>query len=297
MEMLKDGAGAGRTIESDAMNWRKFGWVLAILIVMGVPGTVCGQAGLDPQQLPKSTGFYVAWHGMPSGDARSANSLLALWDDHDFAPVRAGIMEQLLSGPADSKKTQKPMSKEELAEVASLLDNELVAGYLSDPEPAKAGSKSAEVNAHKWNGLFFVYDRTGKEGILAKLLLRAGTSGVEPAKISEVKLAGIVAMKIESKSRTSYWAEDGKYAYGASEPAAFEQIVAWSKHAAPEAGWLAKTAGYKDAGEILKGGVVQFYLQVPSVKQFGADANPGGFRMGPMLPNLKIHSVHCLACG
>ncbi len=295
MEILRDGAGAGRTIESDEMNWHKFAWILAILALMGMPGTVRGQAGLDPQQLPKSTVFYVAWHGMPTGGARSANSLLALWDDADFAPARAEIMEQLLSGPADSKKTQKPMSKEELAEVASLLDNELVAGYLSDPEPAKAGSKSAEVNAHKWNGLFFVYDRTGKEGILAKLLLRAGTSGGEPAKISEVKLAGIAAMKIESKSRTSYWAEDGKYAYGASEPAAFEQLVAWSKHAAPEAGWLAKTAGYKDAGEILKGGVVQFYFQVPSLKSFGADANPGGFRMGPMLQNLKIDSVHCIA--
>src|SRR5260221_9145967 len=295
MEMLKDGSGAGRTIESDAMNWRKFGWVLAILIVMGVPGTVCGQAGLDPQQLPKSTGFYVAWHGMPSGDARSANSLLALWDDHDFAPVRAGITEQLLSGPADSKKTQKPMSKEELAEVVSLLDNELVAGYLSDAEPAKAESVSSDVKAHKWNGGFFVYDRTGKEATLAKLLLRAGTSGGEPAKITQTTLAGIAAMKIENKSGTSYWAEDGKYAYGASEPAVFEQIVAWSKHAAPEAGWLAKTPGYKDAGEILKGGGAQFYLQVPSVKQFGADANPGGVRMGPMLQNLKIDSVHCMA--
>src|SRR5258708_6895783 len=295
MEMLKDGAGAGRTIESDAMNWRKFGWVLAILILMGAPGTVRGQAGLDPQQLPKSTVFYLAWHGMPSGDARSANSLLALWDDADFAPVRAGVAEQLLSGPADEKKAQKPMSKEELAEIASLLDNELVAGYLSDPEAAKAESTSGDVKAHKGNGGFFVDGRTGKETTLAKLLLRAGSRGGEPAKITQTTLAGIAAMKIENKSGTSYWAEDGKYAYGASEPAVFEQIVAWSKHAAPEAGWLAKTPGYKDAGEILKGGVAQFYLQVPSVKQFWADANPGGFRMGPMLQNLQNDSVPSMA--
>src|SRR5258708_11258422 len=295
MEMLKDGAGAGRTIESDAMNWRKFTWVLAILILMGVPAATRGQAGLDPEQLPKSTVFYVAWHGMPTGDARNANSLLALWDDADFAPVRAGIVEQVLRGRGGGKKPQKRMSKEELAEIASLLDNELVAGYLSDPEPAKAGSTSVELKAHQWNGGFFVYDRTGKEATLAKLLLRAGTSGGEPAKITQTTLAGIAAMKIENKSGTSYWAEDGKYAYGASEPAVFEQIVAWSKHAAPEAGWLAKTPGYKDAGEILKGGVAQFYLQVPSVKQFWADANPGGFRMGPMLQNLKIDSVHCMA--
>jgi len=295
MEMLKDGAGAGRTIESDAMNWRKFTWVLAILILMGVPAATRGQAGLDPQQLPKSTVFYVAWHGMPTGDARNANSLLALWDDADFAPVRAGIMEQLLSGSAGSKKTQKPMTKEELAEVASLLDNELVAGYLSDPEPAKFSSTSVELKVHQWNGGFFVYDRTGKEATLAKLLLRAGTSGGEAAKMTQTTLAGIAAMKIERKTGISYWAEDGKYAYGASEPAVLEQMVAWSKHTAPEAGWLGKTGGYKDAGEILKGGVVQFYFQVPSVKQFAANANPGGFRMGPMLQNLKIDTVHCIA--
>jgi len=35
---------------------------------------------------------YLIWRGTPAGDARKANSLLALWDDPDLAPVRAAMM-------------------------------------------------------------------------------------------------------------------------------------------------------------------------------------------------------------
>jgi hypothetical protein len=60
---------------------------------------------------------------MPAGEARRANSLFALWDDPDFAPVRAAMLEELLKSSAEQEKTQTPFAKEEMAEVASLLDN------------------------------------------------------------------------------------------------------------------------------------------------------------------------------
>jgi len=278
------------------MNRTRFAGFLAIVVLIGMPGTAWGQSNLDPKQLPRSTMFYLAWHGTPSGEPRKANSLLALWDDADFASVKAGMIERLMSeSSASSQKTSKQPTKEELTEIASLLDNEFVVGYLSDPNVEKHASARADDKVHKWQGGFFAYDRSGKEATLAKLMLRAHMSETEPPKISTITIAGIPAMKIERKSGTSYWAEDGKYAFGASEVAVFEQIAAWSKHASPEAAWLAKTAAFKEASGVLKGGAVEFYLHVPSMQNLATDANAGGFRLKPMLQNLKIDSVHCVA--
>ena len=49
------------------------------------------QSPIAPAQLPARTGFYLNWHGSPSGDVRAKNSFYALWDDPDFAPARAAI--------------------------------------------------------------------------------------------------------------------------------------------------------------------------------------------------------------
>jgi hypothetical protein len=66
----------------------------AILVVtlLGV-GTnpARAQAPLEPAQLPSRTVFYLNWRGAPAPDVRKANSLLALWDDPDFAPARSAL--------------------------------------------------------------------------------------------------------------------------------------------------------------------------------------------------------------
>ena len=147
------------------MNWRNSLVSLAVLLLGTAPQTILAQAKLDPGQLPSSTVFYVDWHGTPAGEARKANSLLALWDDADFAPLRAAMMEQMLSDSSNSNQTKTPISRDDLAQYASLLDNEIVAGYLGNPNPAKKTEPDSP--AGKWNGIFLVYDRTGKETTLA----------------------------------------------------------------------------------------------------------------------------------
>src|SRR5258708_27872584 len=146
------------------MKWRIFLWLLAILLIGVAPQAAQSQSSLDPGQLPKSTVFYLAWHGTPAGDARKANSLLGLWDDPDFTPVRAAIIEEMVSDSAAAKKTQAAITREELAQYGSLLDNEFVAGDLGHPNWAKrAAPRSAGA---KRNRLFFVDDRSGEEAQL-----------------------------------------------------------------------------------------------------------------------------------
>src|SRR6267143_4865949 len=55
------------------------------------------QAPLEPAQMPAHTIFYVIWRGTPVGDARKSNSLLALWDDQDLAPLRAAAFQNMQS--------------------------------------------------------------------------------------------------------------------------------------------------------------------------------------------------------
>jgi hypothetical protein len=268
--------------------------VLAVLI-LALPIATVAQSNLDPGQLPKSTTFYLAWHGTPSAEVRKANSLLATWDDADFAPVRAAIIEQMMRSSADSAKVKAALTRDELAEYAMLLDNEIAFGYIANPNPAKNASSRNESQKSAWNGMFLVFDHTGKEATLAKLLLQVRMSEKDPPKVSTATLAGISAIKVERRDGTTYWADDGKYTFSASEPAVFEAISAWTKHATPEAVRLSQTVAYREAGDLLKGGVAEFFFRFPNIRDMNFDTSVGGFRLRPLMQNLKLESVHSIA--
>jgi hypothetical protein len=276
------------------MKSRIWTGLLLLALAFAIAPAAMAQLDLDPGQLPKSTMFYVAWHGALAGEVRKSNSLLALWDDSDFAPVRAAMLDEMLRGSAESKTAPVPLSKEDLAEYVSLLDNEFVAGYISDPNPKKMGDAAGDSHGTKWNGGFLVYDRTGKEATLAKLLLRARTSEKDASKISTATLAGISAIKVERTRGTSYWAEDGKYAFSASEPAVFEQIAAWARRRTPVASGLSQTAAYREATDIFKGGAVEVYFHFPGIRELTSDTSAGGFRIRPFLQSLKLEAVHSI---
>src|SRR6202040_2641500 len=109
-------------------------FVLPILVftLLCADGT-WAQAPLEPAQMPARTTFYAIWRGAPAGDARKTNSLLALWDDPDLAPLRAAALQNMQSSSA--KDPSKPqLSREEIEETSSLLENSLVLGYLRKPE-------------------------------------------------------------------------------------------------------------------------------------------------------------------
>src|SRR5579859_5744228 len=180
------------------------------------------QPSIDPSRFPKSTVFYLLWRGAPSADARAANSLYSLWDDLGFAPARNAMLDSFMK---DSDKTGDPKSRptrEEIAEYTTLLENPMAFGFVTDPEaksqsaatktPAPANSADAKaVSAHKWNGFFFVYDRTGKEALVAKALPRIRGAGKQQPKLTPYTISGLPALKVEFKAETDYWLESGKY--------------------------------------------------------------------------------------
>ena len=81
-----------------------------------------------------------------------------MWDDADFAPVRAAIVAEMMRNSGDSPKAKATLTADTLSQYAALLDNELVFGYLTNPNPAKtngaANRTPHDAKQIPWNGMF-----------------------------------------------------------------------------------------------------------------------------------------------
>jgi hypothetical protein len=284
------------------------------------------QAPLEPEQMPASTAFYFVWRGQPAAELRKTNSIAALWDDPGFSPVRSAITKALLknsegkreteasassgisgtsgtSAPSASsaKGTEAHLTKVQLDEYATLLENPFVVGYLSDPNKRPVGAV-ASVNGRvkpAWNGMFLVYDRTGKEALLTKAVMGLRASEKEIPQISQVTIADVAVLKIQRKSSVTYWAENGKYAVSANENAVMQEILSRLNGSGGRSGGLGETAAYQEAQSLLGSGLgsgpVEFFLRVPNLKELAADSKAGVFSARPILDAIKLEAIHSLS--
>jgi len=267
-------------------------------------GAARAQAPLKPAQMPARTTFYLIWRGAPAADVRKANSLLALWDDPDFAPVRSALAANMLRD-SNEKSAGQRLSPEEIKEYASLLENSFTLGYLSEP-PKRAASNAAAppdakpgttapTKAPAWNGLFFVYDRTGKEALIAKLILKIRSQQKEMPQISTITLAGVPVIKSESKNGVTYWADNGKYAVSASERAVMEEILERLGGKSAAGSSLVQSAAYQEAQPVVSGGVLEFFLRVPDLRDLAGNSKAGDMKAGPLLDALHLDAVHSVS--
>jgi hypothetical protein len=254
------------------------------------------QAPLEPAQMPARTSAYMIWRGTPTGDTRKANSLLALWDDPDFAPVRAAMFENMTAAP-EKDSSKQSLKREEAEQYSTLLENPLVLGYISKPEAkVTATAVPPKPSEHSWKGLFFVYDRTGKESLLSKAVLRLRGQEKEMPKISEINLSGVPVLKVERPTGTTYWVEHGKYAASANERSVLEEVIMRLEGKSAGAASLAQSEAYKEAQPQLGGGVIEFFVHLPNLKTIAPDASAQGFKIAPVLEAMKLDAIHSL-CG
>jgi len=272
---------------------RKLAFPMLIFAVLG-SSRAFAQAPLEPAQLPARTTFYLIWRGTPPAEARKANSLLALWDDPGLAPLRAAIFQNM-QGNSPKDSAAQPLTREEVEQYSSLLENSLVLGYLRKPD-VKVAAARAEASDHPWNGMFFAYDRTGKELLLAKAVLRLRSQEKEQPKISQITIAGSPVLKIERKDSVTFWGEHGKYAVSAADPKVFEEI-AMRLDAKPATGSLAQTAAYQEAGSLVGAGVLEFFVRVSQLRDLAPpDSANSPVKAAPILDALKIDAIHSI-CG
>jgi hypothetical protein len=265
------------------------------LLCLSSAPSLFAQASIDAARFPENTVFYALWHGAPTPSVRTVNSLYALWDDPEFAPARAAMFDDFLKDAGKSSDAKLKITREELSEYLTLLENPFSIGFVSEPPKSIATTRLID-DKHKWNGIFFIYDRTGKETLLAKAMLRVRAAEKNPPTISPVMIAGIPAVKEERKDATSYWLESGKYLISSGEPSVIEQILARMKNGAVPAASLANSAAFKEANSVLGGGIFEAFLDISGVNKLAADSSgPGGFRAGPILDAMKISALHSVA--
>jgi len=269
---------------------------IAALLCLAAANPARAQAPLEPALMSPRTLFYLIWHGVPGAEARKANSLLALWDDEDFAPVRSALAAGMLNSSAD-KPAQAKLTPEQVQEFAGLLENSFTLGYVSEPVRRKLsnGTVSEEPRTPAWNGMFFVYDRTGKEMVLTKAILLLRMQEKEAPQLSQVNIGGVQVLKSESKTGATYWAEHGKYAVGAGERTVMEEILGRLDGKVSGAASLAQSAAYQEAKGNLGSGLLEFFLRVPDLKNLAADSKTGAMQVGPLLEAAKLDAVHSMS--
>jgi hypothetical protein len=301
---------SNRNLQERPMNAKNFRNPLLVILTFAVLGIAPAraQAPLEPAQMSPRTIFYLIWRGAPAGDARKANSLMALWDDPDFATVRSAMAANMLAS-SEQKPGQPKLTVEQVQEFASLLENSFTVGYLSEPAKreaagataapnsnAEGGTGAAKAKAPAWNGLFFVYDRTGKEAVLAKAILLMRAQAKEMPRVSPVTIGDVQALKIEEKNNTTYWAEHGKYAISASERSVMEDVLGRLDGKTAGAGPLTQLAAYEEAKPIVGSGVIEFFLRIPNLKEFAPDSKAGDMKVGQLLDAAKLDAIHSV-CG
>jgi hypothetical protein len=280
---------------------------LVLSAVCFAPRPAVAQLPIEPAQLPARTIFYVLWRGTPTGEVRRNNALFALWDDPDFASARTSFVETALSHPENqqSQKDKRKVSREEIAQYATLLDNSFLLGYIQKPpapaapkDPASKESAAKDTNPKTppaWNGGFFIYDRTGKEDLLSKAVLRVRSSESDVPKLSQITVAGVSSLKVERKTGVTYWAENGKYAASANELPVFEEILN-RLNGKPTGSSLAQSEAFLEAKALFAGGVLEFFVGLSNASGLAADLpNTSVVPVKPFLGALKLDAIHSLA--
>ena len=260
------------------------------------PNAARAQAPLEPAQMSPRTVFYLVWRGVPPADVRKANAVVAMWADADFAPVRSAIAGGVFHSSGE-KLDQPKLTREQLQEFAGLLENSFTLGYVSAPTRRNLsnGAAVADAKATAWNGMFLVYDRSGKEELLSKAVLGLRASEKEAPRLSQVAIGGVQVLRAEGKNGVSYWAEHGKYAVSAGERSVMEELLGRLDGKVFGAASLAQSATYQEARANLGSGLVEFFLQIPDLEKFAADSQTGTLQVRPLLDAARLDAVHSLS--
>jgi hypothetical protein len=142
--------------------------------------------------------------------------------------------------------------------------------------------------------MFVVYDRTGKESLIAKAILRMRAQEKEVPVLTPLVIGGVPVLKVESKNGATYWADQGKFAVSAGERSVMEQILGCINGKSSAVASLAQSSAYQEAQPILGSGVLEFFVGISDLKELASDSNAGGFKARPLLEAARLDAIHSI---
>ena len=139
---------------------------LLIVLALAVPALAQEKAPLKvpaADRLPADTWVLVVWHGFASTDrVRATNTVLRLWHDPEFKPVRNRLSKMFYTEmESDLKKGKTTTTSEDLDDILAIFEKPLVFGL--------AGNPLDRIQSAKAPAFFGVYNKTGKEALVDKL--------------------------------------------------------------------------------------------------------------------------------
>ncbi len=234
---------------------RRLWWLSPLLVFFVCPALLAQE---KPQEkppdrsleslLPADTLIYASWHG-ESGMAahKDTNSILQLWNDPDLAPARALLAGAIL---AQDTKDLPPITKDEITLLAG---NPGIVAYVKLPAGVKPHVKpdepKAEKSSAKFEGaLLVLYDRTGREALVDKLMKWSPESKIAP-EIVKTQFHGMEIQEYKSGGQSNYRVLAGHFLVVSDYREVLEPWATRLSAATPARGTLLETAEFRTANQ------------------------------------------------
>jgi hypothetical protein len=234
-------------------------------------------SALAPSLLPSDTLFYLHWRGTSSlQSAQNTNSLLGLWADPEFAPLRQALIEAFYRG-AKKQKQLSSATRQELEQFVSLAENPFLLGFAGPLDLSAMSSTPAKESPPARRPAFFlVYDDTGKSELIAKLRKKSAEASQEPRSITRYAFGSTTVEITATAKEKSYSARVGSYWINSNQQQRIEELIVRLRSPAGRAPSLPDTAEYRSAQhQIDSGALVQFLFRMPDLSKLPAPSKEG----------------------
>jgi hypothetical protein len=212
----------------------------AVLFLLFSCPSLFAQTAPASERLSPDTVFYMQWRGLASlAGANKQNHALQLWNDPDFAPIRAALA---MAVQQNSKKQADKAAKPSMEDILSLLDNGAVFGVVVNPA---ASNTSASDGTPSNAGVFLVYDSTGKTALVQKFKSASETKAKEPPITRNYDFGGTSIEVRTSAKDTSYSAQVANYFIFASRKETIEDLITRFRAAEKPATSVTQSAEYR----------------------------------------------------
>jgi hypothetical protein len=235
----------------------------ACALFLGLPVFAFAQQIPIERRLPADAWACVVWHGTASlGSAGQSNSLLQLWADPGFAPLR-----QLLTG--ELYRSARPdavasLSPEELTQLLLVFENQFAAGILPGSRQGAGSEPELDFSGRNPASYFLIVDVTGKIESLTKLGLRTLPQGTKNSTTTRYAFGTTTIEKFAGMRSTYYQAFAGNYYFRSDRSEVVEELVTRFRSQELPTTSLGETPLYrqvrKKAGE---GGALELFVRMP----------------------------------